>query len=312
MPRIVYLVPNPEFPSGGNKMAFRHVEALVSLGFDAVVRAPPSGPLPRWFRHEAPVERTSGAPRPDDILVFPDDAAAELNAAAALPNTKVVFVQNPYSSVLGLPAIPPERAAVYRTFMTCSDGVSAWVRRYVDHDEVATVPAFADERLFRPAAKARVIACTPRKRHNELRVIRHLYARLRPGCDYRWALIDGRTEAETASALASASVFLSLARLEGMSLTIAEAMASGCLIAGFTGLGAREYANADNGLWVGEDDCEAAAHALVRAVELAEAHGPEAGAMRAGALAAAGGWTHAAFVRALDDYWRARLTLCKS
>ena len=304
MPRIVYLVPNPGVATGGNKVAFRHVEALAGLGYDAVARIPPGKRPPSWFAHAAPVEQTSAAPRPDDILVFPDDAVAELAAVAHLPNPKVVFVQNPYGAAQGLPQLSPEQRAAYRVFMACSAGVAAWTARYFDHDLVATVPAFADERLFRPGPKTRTIACIPRKRPRELLSIRHMFERVRPDCGWRWNVVDGRTEAGSAAGLATAAVYLSLARLEGMSMTIVEAMASGCLVAGFTGIGPREYADAANGIWVEEDDCEAAAHALARAVELAEADGPDAAAMQAASLGTAARWTHAACVTALEAFWR--------
>jgi glycosyltransferase involved in cell wall biosynthesis len=312
LPRIVYLVPNPGVPTGGNKVVFRHVEALAALGYEAVVRIPPGRAPPAWFAHTAAVEATAGAPRPDDILVFPDDAPVELGAAAHLPNAKVVFVQNPYWATHGVPYLTPEQRAAYRVFMACSAGVAGWTARFLDHESITTVPAFADERLFRPAAKTRTIACIPRKRTLEYRAIRYMFQRLRPDCDWRWEVIDNRTEAETAAAMGQAAVYLSLARLEGMSMTVVEAMASGCLVAGFTGIGPREYTRDANGIWVEEDDCEGAAHALARAVDLAEADGPEAAAMQAAALATAAGWTHAACVGALDAFWRDRLTLCKS
>lgn len=304
-PRILYVVPSPGLATGGNKVSFRHVEALVGLGYDARIRLRPGQARPWWFTSAAPVEETDSRPAPDDILVFPEDDPDVLAAHAALPNRKVVFCQNPYYAVQGVPALPREAQAAYRTFMACSPGVAAWIARYLDYDAIATVPAFADERIFRPTEKAPIIACMPRKRVLEQRVIRHIFERQYVGgVDWRWEVIERRTEIEAARALGAATVFLSLARHEGMSMTILEAMASECLVAGFTGLGPREYTSPLNGIWVEEDDCEAAAEALLRAVRLAEAGGGPAALMRHAARSAAAGWTHAGFVHALATFWR--------
>ncbi|WP_293680150.1 glycosyltransferase [uncultured Phenylobacterium sp.] len=305
MPRIVYLTPAASATTGGNKVSFRHVEALVGLGYDAVVRAAGGG-SPDWFEHKAPVEVASGPPGPDDILVFPEDAAEAMATFADVPNRKVVFCQNPYmAAAQGIGRLPPQTRARYRTFMACSPGVALWISRYLDHDLIGTVPAFADERLFVPAPKTRTIAAIPRKRRQEALAVRHMFGRLHPGADaWTWDVIAGRTEAETAAALGRASVFLSLARLEGMSMTILEAMACGCLVAGFTGIGPREYTTTMNGLWVGEDDCEAAAIALARACTMAEQDEAGAHLIRHAARVTAAKWTHASFVTALDLFWR--------
>lgn len=303
--RILHILPSPGGATGGNKVSFRHVEALSAMGYDARVRIRPGQTRPWWFASSAPVEETDRRPDPGDILVFPEDDPDVLAAYASLPNRKVVFCQNPYYAVKGVPALPRDLQAAYRTFMACSPGVAAWIARYLDYDVIATVPAFADERLFRPLQKAAVIACMPRKRPLEQRVIQHLFERqYAGGLDWRWEIVERRTEAEAAQALGSASVFLSLARHEGMSMTIVEAMACECLIAGFTGLGPREYTSPLNGLWVEEDDCEAAADALLRVVRLAEAGGGPAALMRHAARATAAGWTHAGFVQALATFWR--------
>lgn len=304
MTRICYLIPAPQTHSGGAKMAYRHVEALTALGYDAVIRAP-GARTPEWFDHTAPVEPATGRPGPDDILVVPEDAHELMAACAAFPNRKVVFCQNPFRAAAAFSPLAEHVRSQYRTFMTCSPGVALWVARYLDHDVIGAVPAFADERLFAPGPKVRVIAAMPRKRPLELRAIRHMFGRVYPrAAEWNWTVIERKTEAETARALSHAAVYLSLAQLEGMCLSTAEAMASGCLVAGFTGVGVREYATTMNGLWVDDDDCEAAAAALARACELADEDGAGAHLMRHAARTTAAQWSHAACVEALAVFWR--------
>lgn len=306
MPKIVYLTPAAHVRTGGNKAIFRHVEALRAAGFEAVVRVESDRPIPTWFDHQAPVERADTPIAPDDVLVAPDDDPPTLRACAARPNRRVMLVQNPYRAVAnGAAQLEPGERAAYRTYLTCSHGVAAWIARHFDYELISVAPGFADERVFVPAEKAPFIAVSPRKRPTEYLTIRHIFERHYAGpSSWRWAVLERLSEAEVAHALGRASVYLSLARLEGMSMSIVEAMACGCLVAGFTGLGTREYASSINGLWVEEDDCEAAAFALLRAVAIAEANAGEAALMRHAARATAAQWSHAAFTAALTGFWR--------
>ncbi|ODT87247.1 hypothetical protein [Phenylobacterium sp. SCN 70-31] len=308
-PRIIYLTPYAQVLSGGTKMVYRHVEALNAMGFDAVVRRPAEVDPPGWFRHEARSEDMASPLRPDDILVLPEDAPEALIRCAPLPNPKVIFCQ----SLVAMPAfwssaVPREVQARYRTFLTGSEGMAAFVARHFDYDLISVVPVFADERLFRPGPKARLIACSPRKRPYEQRAIRYMFERLHPdAAGWRWEILETETEARTAEVMGRASVFLSLARMESTCLTNLEAMASECLMTGFTGVGPREYASPVNGIWVDEDDCEAAAHALSRACALADAGGGAAALMRHAARTTAARWTYAGFRERLASFWRDRM-----
>jgi len=305
MPKLVFIMPSPAARTGGNKTTCRHVQALVEMGYDAVVRILPGQALPAWFPHDTPSDVWTSSPAPDEVLVISEDATPILARCAPLPNRKVVHCKNPYNAAAaGLWQLSAEERSAYRTFIACSDGVAGWIARFFDHDLVATVPTFVDPELFKPGEKARVIACMPRKRRFERAAIQGMFQRLiGERSDWSWDVIDGRTEAQTAAALSRAAVFLSLARFEGMCTSILEGMASGCLVAGFTGLGAREYTTSLNGLWVEEDDCEAAARALARAVELHEAAGVEAAMMRDAARRTAASWNEAAFRDALARFW---------
>lgn len=306
MVKLVFLMPSPSARTGGNRTTCRHVQALVAMGYDAVVRTPAGETLPDWFAHHTPADVWTGPPAPNEILVISEDDGATLATCAGLPNRKVVHCKNPFSAAaIGLSRLSPERRASYRHFIACSEGVAAWIARFFDHDVVASIPCFVDSARFRPGPKARVIACMPRKRPFERAAIHGMFQRLNASRGgWSWDVIEGRTEAETAEALARAAVFLSLARFEGMCTSIIEAMSSGCLVAGFTGIGAREYATTLNGLWVEEDDCEAAARALIRAVEIHEAAGVEAALMREAAARTAAAWNEPAFLQALTTFWR--------
>ena len=100
----------------------------------------------------------------------------------------------------------------------------------------------------------------PRKRREEVAMIRHLVGLMRPDlAAVPWVEIDAMTHEPIMEILATSAVFLSLQRFEGFGLPAIEAMAAGCLVAGFPGVAISDYAQPDNGWWAPDDDIEAAA-----------------------------------------------------
>lgn len=306
MPRIVYLAFPTGQVSGGQKMILRHVETLRALGFDAVVRINGSNRLPPGFAHHAPVEVATPF-RPDDVLVVPSDAPNALQALGRAPQRAVVFCQAHVDfAAIGYDAVAAWPAEKPLTVLAVSPTSQASVRRAFPQADVRLVPAFADERVFRPgaAARPRRVAAIPRKRPLELRAIRGRLARVHARhAQVPWTVIDGAAEADVARALAESAVMLSLSRMEALGMTPLEAMASGALVAGFPGVGGRDFATEDNGFWAPDDDVEAAADAVAQALDVVLAAGPELARRQAAGYATAARWSHAAFVPVLERTW---------
>lgn len=299
--RIVYVhLSNPGI-AGGQKVAFRHVEALNALGFEAVINADRGVQPPTWFEHRAPVEY--GAPfLEDDVIVVPEDGPLALQRAAASPARHLVALcQNPYASP-GLPFIA-QNLGRFSAVLAVGPRHAALMRRLLPGAQVELIRCFADERLFRPGPKEAVGVYAPRKRPQEAAAIRRFHALLRPDQDIGWFRMEQATEAVMAQAFGRAGVYLSLSRLESVGMTTLEAMASGCVCAGFTGVGGAEYATPENGFWAPEDDCVAAADALAAAIDLYRAGGPKLAAMVEAVQETARAWSHAAFLRELEEVW---------
>jgi hypothetical protein len=309
MTRIVYLLLQTERLTGGQKVAVRHVEALRELGFDAVLGLPEGAQALSWLRHSAP-SITRRQIRSDDVLVLPEDGLDLLRQLASSPHRKIVFIQNQfYAGAVGLLRLAPAELARYTDIAAGGPVVADWAARYLPHARVSTLQPQIDPDQFRPAAKKPVIACAPRKRPIEYRYIREAFRhRYRGPNTWQWVPLQNMTEEQVGRALGSASIFLSLNRMEASGLTSLEAMASACLCVGFTGIGAREYASPVNGLWVDEDDCEAAATALVEAAEMASSGSSRAGLMREAAVETAARYSRPAFMQALESFWRERVT----
>jgi hypothetical protein len=77
-------------------------------------------------------------------------------------------------------------------------------------------------------------------------------------------------------------VFFAVQETEGFGLPAIEAMACGCLVAGFPGTGPfpPPYATPENGLWAPDRDVKAATDAVSRAIAIAKTGGPPLEAYR--------------------------------
>jgi hypothetical protein len=305
MPRIFYNLMTQGGVAGGVKVTLRHVEALRDLGFDAVCYMPPGSVPPAWIEHTAPIE-VSPPVGPDDIVVLADDAVRGLMNMLRTDIRIVLLAQNPYLfaaiSFETLNAYPDHR---FPTIMAVSQPLAATIARAYPQARLEIVPCFADERLFGPApGKGFAVAYSPRKRQVEGLAIPQLFRRIHPRhASLEWTELSGRTEREVAGAFAASALHLSLSRLESVGMTTLEAMASGCVCAGFPGVGGRIYMTPENGFWAPDEDCEAAADALAEAADLVRTGGPRFAAMVEAGQETARAWSYARFREALEQAW---------
>jgi glycosyltransferase involved in cell wall biosynthesis len=290
-PAIYYLCPDYPVPSGGIRAIYRHVDILNGAGLRAAVLHHSDGFSCQWFDHEtrvlaAPAVSLSAA----DVLVVPEIYGPFLRRLPATPRL-VAFNQNGYLTFEHTPAGARPPYELFEAALTVSDDSAELLRFAFPGLEVAVVPNSIDPDLFHPAAEMppRRLAMMPRKRPDEAEIIvRLLGERLRG-----WELveIEGAPEAEVAAALRSAPLFLALGRREGFGLPAAEAMASGCFVAGFPGFGGRDIFDPLCSAPVEDGDVLSASIALAAALERFES---DPSSIRADGAAAAAR-THALF-----------------
>jgi len=300
--KIHYIIASEGGLTGGQKMALRHVETLCELGFDASCYL--TRDVPHGIEHRAPV--WTGEIGPGDVAVVADDLSpTALLKLAAADCQVLVFAQNPYAMAsMGLDGLNALQAAGKLRFMAVAPRLAATLRRLYPDAPVEVVRCFADERRFGPAEKSPGIALARRKRPTESAAVASLFRKLHPEhAAFGWRIVEKATERQTAAAFACSPVFLSLSRLESVGMTTLEAMASGCVAAGFLGVGGREYATPDNGFWAPEDDCEAAADALAEACAVAKAGGPALQRRLEAGFETARQWSYAAFRQELEAAW---------
>jgi glycosyltransferase involved in cell wall biosynthesis len=294
---VYYLCAGFDKPTGGNRTIYRHVDALNAAGLPAFVVHHQSGFACSWFEHNTPVLGASEVTlTPRDILVVPEFYGPSLDKLPFGPRV-VIFNQNAYRTFVGVSSKAP--GAPYRDV----PGIEAILA--VSHDNVDYLryafPGFrvervrnaVDSRIFHPLATSpgRRLAVMPRRREADCaQVLQLLRAR---GWLDSWEVvrIDGLSEHETAEALRSCAIFLSFSEQEGFGMPPAEAMACGCYVIGFTGLGGREIFDPETSTLIEEGDVLAFAKAVERALRADE---EELQTMRRRALAAS--------ARILDEY----------
>lgn len=270
--RIILFCPPAVVINGGIKQIFALADTLCEQGFDAVVFEE-QGRRPDWFSSHAPVVGQGVfAPNANEILVLPEDQPQILALFKDWPQRKVLYAQNPFYGTLSLENVSSFTDYGLSDVLCCSHmSLNHMKWRHPALRAHLVLNGISRERFRPTSAKEKLIAYMPRKRPVEAVFIKDIFRYTYPECAaWQWLEISGQSEAETAAHLARAGVFLSLSRMESLGLAPLEAMASGCIVAGFTGIGGRDYARPENGFWVGEDDFPTCAAALRQAVSLAQ------------------------------------------
>jgi hypothetical protein len=173
----------------------------------------------------------------------------------------------------------------------------------------AIIPVCIDHQQFHFQGQKKLqIAYAPRKRPLEAAFIKDLFRARNPGFrSIRWVEFHGASEAQVAETLRETAVYLSLCRLESCPLTIMEAFACGCMTAGFTGIGGRQYTTTRNGFWADEDDCIDCAEQLTQAVRLVTDGGARCDDMLQAANATAKFYNRDRMARSVVEFWTDRL-----
>lgn len=289
--------------SGGRAVIYEMVATLREGGFDAyVLHGSPSGhyqhgrtdvPLcysnrvpksllrqfPRMMRAQALgnllLQALANGPnkkvtfRPSDIVVLPERMLAA--GIAAFPEqTKVLLSQNPFSyqkaRALAIEqGHDPEREIFWNigTAVSCMDLLRLTGVRHLSYIRVQ--PNLAKFPFRRE--KGKFVTYMPRKRAAEAKLILDALHRRDRLAGYELVAIDGVPQDYVAEKMASSLVFLSLMRTEALGFPGIEAMASGCIVIGYTGYGAREYFDATTGIPIIEGDTKRFVEAIEETIE---------------------------------------------
>lgn len=309
--RILYVTDNAPSPMGGALVARLHVRLLRANGFDArlLIRRDEA---PDFFEGDLPRLRLDEQfdARESDIFVIPEPWNDVLKRFSTRPGRKVVFCQNHHYVFYGIGQAGSYEELGVSTVFCCGDVIAEYLRTVMGYTRVPVVHNGIDRTLFRPAPKRRLIAYMPRKMPVEANFLRETFRRRHPEhARVPWAALNGVPQADVAKVLGAAAIFVALGRIEGVGLPPLEAMAAGCLVAGFTGGGGREYATKENGLWCEADDWIGCADRIAEAMRLIEQPSDETRRRWTAGMATAERYDMARMERELLAFWREEVDL---
>jgi len=273
---IYVLCPDNDRPSGGVKKLYRHVDILNRNGLASTVVHQTPGFRCTWFENDT---RVSYDPQINltalDYLLVPE-VYGHVIADIQPGIRKVIFNQGGYLtfkgySLLKKADLPPYRHPDVIAALVVSDDSRRFLQYVFPDLRVYRLHHGIDPAVFRyQPHKKRQIAYMPRRNREDARqVINALNYR---GSLERFDLvaIDGKCESETAAMLQDSLIFLSFGRAEGFGLPPAEAMACGCIVVGFHGMGGREFFRLDHCYPVPQGDLLAFAQTVERVIHVAD------------------------------------------
>ncbi|HID24009.1 MAG TPA: glycosyltransferase family 1 protein [Planctomycetaceae bacterium] len=262
-PRIFVACPDTPTACGGVKKLYRMVEILVRHGFDAALLHARTSFQCRWFHSDIPVRSAATVSiGPEDWLVLPETFERAYVTShrwswkrqkrvhrrlTRLAARTVIFNQNCYLTFRKHSWKDLRRPTLYQRSHTVaaivvSEDSYRYLRTAFPNLRLFRIRNAVDpDRFFPTGAKKSQIAFMPRKNAQDVvQVLKILH--LRGSLDgFRLAPIDGMSEKQVARTLQESAIFLSFGYPEGFGLPPTEAMACGCFVIGYDGLGGREF-----------------------------------------------------------------------
>lgn len=230
-----------------------HLPALAALQRGKGLRARIGRTRQRLAERRVHPPTAQFRPGPRDVMVIPEFDYPTY--AGLFPETPAVLcVQDPTSLLIAYGRdsgnLQARFAAVLATSRAAARGVDILLGRPAHR---MTLPV-ARPGLQADHPKKLQIAYMPRKLGIQAeRVVRALGRR--PGlAEVPVVVIENMTNAERDRVLNESLIFLAFSNMEGFGLPPAEAMAAGCLVIGYTGVGANEFFTAETGFVIEQND----------------------------------------------------------
>jgi glycosyltransferase involved in cell wall biosynthesis len=248
MSNIYFYCYDINIPRGGIKVLYQHVDILNKHGFDAFILHETPGFRCVWFENKTPVVSMNELKLcSNDYLVIPEDVFSELNEKIR-DVKKVVFNQGCYNTFLDgyslkkkdifTPYNDKELIAV----LVVSEDSEQYLNYVFPSLKVVRVHNAINPEIFSYRERKRHLISFMVSKNEEdiLQVINILKFRNILG-DFEIFPIHNQTEKKVAQILKESLIFLSFGYSEGFSLPPAEAMACGCIVVGYHGMGGQEF-----------------------------------------------------------------------
>ena len=258
---IYYMCPDFTRASAGTRTLYLHVKYLNNSGIDACIVHLEDGFTMNWHGIDVPVKYLSKIfIEAEDILVFPETSLKLLASAKPLVCTKVMIVLNWAHFIEKLPNGSSWRSYGIEYALSPSHYICDFVK-WTMNIPCTYFDCAIDKDLYYYEAHnkdTRVISHMTRKQTSGLMVERllNLHGDQYQGLD--WRAMHDLPEETYADNLRVSGTYLATGNMEGLNISVIEAMACGCLVIGYTGGGGKDYMTGDgdgkNCLIVDTDD----------------------------------------------------------
>ena len=251
------LQPDLKHPSGGVKQMHRLAETITSAQREAILIQDDASFHPGWFRSNVrSINFSAWQERNDldptrDVVILPETFIHDVfSYGPTLP--KVIFNQNTAYSFGPIDDNYLERpSGIFEIYRHPSIKQVLCVSEY-DHEVLTSCFGFPSEKvsiirnavetdLFKPiGVKKRQLCFMPRKNPRDSTLLMEILKEHDWFQGWTTIAITDLPQQKVANLMSESLLFLSFGHPEGFGLPVAEAMACGCAVVGYSGLGGRE------------------------------------------------------------------------
>jgi hypothetical protein len=311
--RIFYVCPDFKPPSGGVKRLYTHVEILRDHGYDAAIMHFNRPFKPDWFTSGVPIVYSSDkvSLHPEDVIVIPEGLWSVMRQLSGRPVRKVAIALNPLYIFASMPAGEHWGHYGIEWVMAGTKVIGDFVQWSMNIPHVHTLGTVIDHELFScgDQSKKLQVAYIGRK-DLQTPLIERIIKSHDPACaDIPFIKIENLAIQDYAQVLKQSAIFLSTSLHEGVNRSVLEAMACGCLCAGYHGIGGLDYivgaGDKQNFILAESGNFIDLAQKLAGLITMLRQNDPEVDAIRAHALDTAGRFTLAHERESILDFWKA-------
>jgi len=268
---IYFWAPDYDIPSGGIRQAYRQVEVMRMLGWDArVVHEDPRFRC-SWFKSDVPIMgRNDVVMGSGDVLVLTEVMSWLVPFRGMFDGTIVVYNQNYWLTFKGFGG----SEGMMRFYGKCVSHIlsnsfygTEFAKCMFPGKSIHRIRYSFDKPPFGYSPdKEKLICYMPRKRADASENLMLVLNERKSLVGWEIMPIDGDSEEVVAEKLKKCILFLSFAEREGFGMTVCEAMACGCVVVGFSGVGGQEFFGSRFCVEVDDDDLLGFVEAVERMV----------------------------------------------
>jgi hypothetical protein len=247
MPTVYVICPDNNTPTGGILKLYDFVDVLNANHIKSFIVHNDRDFRVSWFSNSTKItDLKSTIPQPDDLLVIPEIWADRV--LTTWPGIrKIIYNQDSFNSIIPFYSNPEILREVYlhkdvvQVIVVSDYDVDAlgWLLPGIKLDRV--YHGINDQLFYFNPNKSKIIAMMPRKGREDYHLLEDIL-RIKNNMDgFAIQTIDRMTQAQCAEVLRQSAIFLSFSNKEGFGLPPAEAMACGCIVIGYHGMGGKEF-----------------------------------------------------------------------